>query len=254
MAVFFPDEPPRDPARQPGSGGVFGTPANLASRGLSRAARNVGGQNRGGVDAKTPPSPNRKETRFSDQPLSNAQKLILVKLAEAAFFKRWRDGARPSDKAQLRKAQEQFRREQAEIACGVWISGATQRHWNDLKAHFEALVGEAGAAFGTLMREHTNGYRQARFKIKRALEERGLDENYAAAIARDQFKRSLDHLSEKQAWCLFFTITNRGAKRARQGGQRSSGAVKATTAQPSLNHSSATAQLIAPLPDDNIPF
>lgn len=209
MPVFFPDEAPREPARPAEFGG-------MPSRGSPPLSKNARGENRGSSGAKTETASNRKQTRFSDKPLSNQQKWELSDLAEAAYKQLAAKGQLAplaSDPGSAKRQLEAFRVEQADIACGVRISGALQRHYNDLKAHFEAILGQTGAAFGTLMRRETNGQRQAMWKLQRALAERKLTEGYALTIARAKFKKhTLESLNEKQLWVLFYDITGRRSK------------------------------------------
>lgn len=236
MPTFFPDLPPSDRADAAVPAAV---PSRHVSRGpTARPSAAAGSRERTG--AKGP------YVRFDDRPLSGEQKLDLVKLSELAFKVRFQNtvGAIPSDKAQRRKAEAAFRQEQAEIAVGVRVSEALQKHWNDLKAHFEALIGESGAAFSTLMKAHSNGQRQAWHKLHVALRERGLDENYAGAIARSQFKKELTGLSEKQLWCIYFTITNR---RSKGGAPRRRASGKISTTQ-------TNAQIAAQIQAADIPF
>lgn len=81
-----------------------------------------------------------------------------------------------------------------------------------LRAHFRALLGHGGAAVSDLLRHQEEPRIRARWKLQRALEERGLEESYAAAICRRQFKCALADASEKQLWNLYFTVTNRRQK------------------------------------------
>jgi hypothetical protein len=244
MPVFFPDLPPDGRKSALEVETTSKTASCVDLRGSGRASEPQAGSrqrnevSRGGSGGKV---------KFEDQPLSAEQKWRLSELAEKVFLHRFQNtvGAIPSDKSQRAKAVTAFRHEQCEIAVGVRISEALQKHFNDLKAHFEALMGESGAAFGTLMREHTNGQRQAWHKLHIALKERGLDENYAGAIARSQFKKELSGLSEKQLWCVFFTITNRRSK---------GGAVRRQAPAKRVGPKSPSEQIAAVVNDADIPF
>ena len=105
--------------------------------------------------------------------------------------------------------QDEWRREQSILACGLRITEATQAHWADLKSRFQDLCGEPEKAFITQMREGDNKRRVAMWKLTQALNAKGLQPAYAASICRSQFKCPLEEASAKQLWCLFYTVTNR---------------------------------------------
>jgi len=76
-------------------------------------------------------------------------------------------------------------------------------------AHFQQKAGEGEAASHTLARDADNPRRIARYKLGRALAERGLAEEYAATICRRQYRCELDQASAGQLWRLLYTIRNR---------------------------------------------
>lgn len=117
--------------------------------------------------------------------------------------------------------ETEWRREQSILACGCRISEATQAHWADLKSRFQDLAGEVEKAFQTQMREGDNKRRVAMWKLTQALNAKGLQTTYAAAICRAQFKCALEDASAKQLWCLFYTVTNR--KKSAASSQRPAG-------------------------------
>ena len=95
-------------------------------------------------------------------------------------------------------------------ACGVQsLRAATQAHYGRLLAHFQALGGNPVAAARTATRDADNDRRIARYKLDQALAERGLAAEYASAICRQQFRRTLAEATAKQLWCLVFTVRNR---------------------------------------------
>jgi len=89
------------------------------------------------------------------------------------------------------------------------LCACTQAHYGRLVAHFQALGGNAAAATRTLVRDADNDRRIARYKLDEALRERGLREEYAAAICRRQYRCGLDGANARQLWSLLYTIRNR---------------------------------------------
>jgi hypothetical protein len=138
------------------------------------------------------------------KPLSKEQKMRLAILARKAAWEQ----KLGLDSKQL----EAWRQEVSIRACGLRISEASQCHWADLKSAFEDLAGDSVAAYQTQLRDGDNKRRVALWKLGKALEEKGLQPEYAGAICRMQFKCALEDASAKQLWCLFYTVTNRGKK------------------------------------------
>lgn len=95
-------------------------------------------------------------------------------------------------------------------AVGVQsLRACHQGHYGRLLAHFQAMAGETAAAAHTLARDADNDRRIALYKLREALRERGLQESYAAAICRNQYRCALNDASPKQLWRLVFTVRSR---------------------------------------------
>jgi len=143
-------------------------------------------------------------------PLSILQKREIAQLARRAY-EAWaeREAFEAINAEQSKTACfEAFRHVEQGKACGVQsLCACTQAHYGRLVAHFQALTGNA--ATRTLVRDADNDRRIARYKLDQALRERGLREEYAAAICRRQFKTSLEDATARQIWNLVFTIRNR---------------------------------------------
>lgn len=133
------------------------------------------------------------------KPLSRTQKTRLSILARKA-----------SDMQHIdRQEFADWRHEVAIRACGKRISEASQCHWADLKAAFQAEAGQDGKALNTHIYAADNKRRVALHKLTKAMAEKGLNPSYAESICHTQFKVPLAEASAKQLWCLFFTIQNR---------------------------------------------
>ena len=145
-------------------------------------------------------------------PLSILQKREIAQLARRAYDA-WseREAFEAINSGQSRTACfEAWRHVEQGKACGVQsLCACTQAHYGRLVAHFQALGGNAAAATRTLVRDADNDRRIARYKLDQALQERGLREEYAAAICRRQYRCGLDEANTKQLWRLVFTIRNR---------------------------------------------
>lgn len=95
------------------------------------------------------------------------------------------------------------------------LTTANHQQFNDLVAHFENMIPkEAGRAFRRSMRGDgdANKKRIALFKIRQVCAEANLHfPGYPLEVAREPYKVTrLDDLTPKQAWALFYTMTNRG--------------------------------------------
>jgi hypothetical protein len=150
-------------------------------------------------------------------PLSILQKREIAQLARRAYDA-WseREAFEAINSGQSRTACfEAWRHVEQGKACGVQsLCACTQAHYGRLVAHFQALGGNAAAATRTLVRDADNDRRIARYKLDQALQERGLREEYAAAICRRQYRCGLDEANTKQLWRLVFTIRNRRKRAA----------------------------------------
>lgn len=147
--------------------------------------------------------------------LSNEQKAEIGMLARRAY-QAWagREAFEECNPELSRtKCFEAWRHvEQGKAVGRQSLCDCTQDDYQPLRAHFLALIGAGGAAVNALMRHQEEPRIRARWKLQQALDERGLDESYAAAICRRQFKCALGDASEKQLWNLFFTVCKRRRK------------------------------------------
>jgi hypothetical protein len=147
-------------------------------------------------------------------PLNNDQKRILAKLATRAFQRecalaRGR-GERPQTDTPAATA---FRRREVVRATGkAGLRCCSQDDYGAVKGHFLNLLGEAGQAFEAIHHGEGNARRIAEFKLLKACETAHLPLSYVAKICANQFKCALEEATEKQLWCLMFTVQNRGRK------------------------------------------
>jgi hypothetical protein len=144
-------------------------------------------------------------------PLTNVQKRILSQLANRAYN---RDLAilRGRGEIILETADDYRRRHVAAASGKHGLRCCSQDDYGAVKAHFQDLLGETGKAMNTLVHSERNGRRIAEFKLVKACEAARLSLAYAANICRAQFKCSLEDATEKQLWCLMFTVKNRSRK------------------------------------------
>lgn len=148
-----------------------------------------------------------------NNPLSNQQKGDIAKLARQAYDA-WeqRDEFELANPTLSRTACfEAWRHVEQGKAVGVQSLRlcTSEKHYLRLMAHFAKLLGESARALLLLLRHGEEPRIRAYFKLRQALAERGLAEDYAAAICRRQYKRPLGEASEKQLWNLFYTVRNR---------------------------------------------
>lgn len=85
----------------------------------------------------------------------------------------------------------------------------SERDYLRLLAHFADLAGEGGKALAVLLRHGEEGRIRVFFKLQQVLAERGLEEGYAAQIARCKYKKPLGDCTEKMLWSLFFDVKKR---------------------------------------------
>ena len=88
----------------------------------------------------------------------------------------------------------------------------SERHYLRLLAHFNDLAGQGGEALRALLRHAEEARIVIFFKLQQALAQKGLDEGYAAHIARCKFKKPLGDCTEKQLWVLFFDVRRAKAR------------------------------------------
>ncbi len=145
-------------------------------------------------------------------PLSNDQKRLIAIAARKAYLAKPDRDLFEAINPDLSPTElfTAWRRVEQGKACGVQsLRACTQAHYGRLLAHFQALAGESGAAAQTLARDADNDRRVALYKLRQALRERGLQESYAAAICRQQYRCELTDASPKQLWRLVFTVRSR---------------------------------------------
>ncbi len=90
----------------------------------------------------------------------------------------------------------------------------SERHYLKLLAHFADIAGEGGVALRALLRHGEEERIRVFFKLQQKLAEKGLDEGYAAHIARCKFKKPLGDCAKNELWILFFDVSKRPAKAA----------------------------------------
>jgi hypothetical protein len=137
--------------------------------------------------------------RGLDVKLGAKEKQALAILAKQAYDVMKRNGATD-------ETPDEFRQRLSEQACGLRISEARRRHFNDIKAAFLMITGRTTAALHAADRSATEGVRQALHQLRTELKRHGLAEGYAEAICRDKFKRSLGEASEKQVWAIYYDV------------------------------------------------
>ena len=145
-------------------------------------------------------------------PLTNDQKRILSPLARRAFNRELALARGRGEKlADLN--EQKLRHEHVARACGkLGLRCCTQDDYGAVKAHFLDLLGEHAQAFRAVHHGEGNARRVAEYKLVQACEGAGLTLAYAAKICANQFKCALEDATEKQLWCLMFTVQNRGRK------------------------------------------
>lgn len=149
-------------------------------------------------------------------PLTKDQRsLMMRRFVLPAWRRRQNEGLAGED-------LEEWRREEQFKACHrTHLRSCTQADWPLLCGHFLRVMGRLDEARRMETRALTGNLPVARRKLEEALREAGPAlgdaRAYAAAIARRQFKRGLDELTERQVWCLVFTVRNRARGKARKG-------------------------------------
>lgn len=152
-------------------------------------------------------------------PLSKFQKGELAQLARAAYDvwpEREAFEAINSDLSRTKCFEAWRKVETGKVTGGVQsLRECTQAHYGRIKAHFLELVGDSTGADRARGRDADNPRRIALHKLKEALAAGGLQESYAAAICRRQFRCALTEASAKQLWNLVFTVRNRSSAKAK---------------------------------------
>lgn len=172
------------------------------------------------------------------RPLSRRQKAEVCMLARRAWEARpeeqeeWRGGlnAGLSESALFRA----WRREQQQSACGMTslTTCLQEADFPRLMAHFSTLAGDAQQAGYWLERLLEDGRNRALHVLKRETERFDLAwPGYPGAICGRQYKCGLGAATEKQLWCLVYTVRNRGGRKRgwKQGERRRSNLSKTKT-------------------------
>jgi len=143
-------------------------------------------------------------------PLSNLQKREIAIAARRAY-QAWpeREAYEALNAKEFSRSAcfDSWRHVEQGKAVGVQsLRECDQSHYGRCLAHFQRLAGDATAATRTEARDQDNDRRIARWKLNQALQERGLETGYAAAICRDKFKCLLDQATPGQLWKLVYDI------------------------------------------------
>jgi hypothetical protein len=161
--------------------------------------------------------------------LSNTQKAEIGQLAAQAW-QVWegREGFLEAN-GELSKSAcfSAWRHWQQGLACGRQsLRECTGDDYQLLRAHFLKLAGLEASARRAEERHISNPQRIAAYKLRQALAAAGLPEAYAGAICRRQYRCALADASERQLWCLVFTVRNRRTanRREARGERREEGA------------------------------
>lgn len=149
------------------------------------------------------------------RPLTKRQKAALAQMARKAYNKLSKYAlAEDQDFTTWRRAQ------QKKTVGKSSLTACQQRHYLQLRAHFQNLVGDVSAAFNSHMKRlapDTDGTKEERervlHKIKQQLDGSKYTLGYALAIARNKFSkpllRDLLDLTKPQLLELLFTVTDR---------------------------------------------
>lgn len=145
-------------------------------------------------------------------PLSHTQKAEIGQLARQAWLV-W-EGREAFLEANGELSQSAcfaaWRHWQQGLACGRQsLRECTGEEYQLLRAHFLKLAGLEASAQRAEERHVSNPRRIAAYKLRQALAAAGLPTEYAAAICRRQYRCALAEASERQLWCLVYTIRNR---------------------------------------------
>lgn len=209
MITVIPGQPFPEPQRST-------TPAPMDGGGRQYTLRN---SDHGAAPAKPRPPREPKVEMPNCGGLSQKEKADICRAANRAFDYLLETGELTLSTSMSRTNQAiEFRR--LEIRTHFRIASlldADHQQFNDICAHFENMVPEdAGKAFERSMKGDgdANKKRIALFKIKEACEAAKLPyPAYPLSMAASKFKvRTLDQLSPKQAWVIFYDMTSRSRK------------------------------------------
>lgn len=154
--------------------------------------------------------------RIAERPLSGKQKSLLVIMYRRAFARAEAHHATEGASFEEWRRAECVSATQHAAGGPVTISTAKQRHFNDLKAQAESLLGDSGAAFRTAMKskeaERITPLRRLIADCVQAFSPYGMGMPYMASIVRDKFGGALfDELDENQLEQLLMTLRARGS-------------------------------------------
>lgn len=137
-------------------------------------------------------------------PLTSAQRQRLAHIARRAW-------THARDRGHTHDDPDTWRHGQVLQAVGLpGLRQLTQQHFRAVRGHFLQLLGHHRPALSDIIASAGEGHRQALFILTRECKARSLPLAYPAAIARTQFQNPhLNELTEKQLWCLIYTIRNR---------------------------------------------
>lgn len=131
--------------------------------------------------------------------LSNRQKAVLAQIARRAH-------ARAGNGQPL----AEWRREQVFAACGRYgLTAAEGRHYNDIAARFESLLGNDGRALVHLVNGSSERRRQQEFLLLRLLASAKLSQTYVEKISQARFKCAVTDTTDAQLHDLVITIKAR---------------------------------------------
>ncbi len=95
-------------------------------------------------------------------------------------------------------------------ACGRQsLRDCSQDDFLLIRAHFHSLLGHGDQAARDLLRSEEEPRIRARYILARELDQRGLDEAYAATICRCKYKCALGDATARQLWGLVFDVRKR---------------------------------------------
>lgn len=138
--------------------------------------------------------------------LSTKQKKYLAQLARQAFKVRGTPGA----------DFDAWRHDEVAKAVGkAGLRCCSQLDYKAVQAHFLDMTGRSGQAMTALVQHQSEPRRQAEAVLLRELTNAGLHLNYANSICNAQFKCTLFDATEKQIWCIVYTIRNRASRKRR---------------------------------------
>jgi hypothetical protein len=146
----------------------------------------------------------------TQRPLSPRQRSSLTLIARQGWQILTKAGA-------IDEAFDDWRRREAEAACGFTISAAPSSMFDALAAHFFALAGKPEKALEIAMEPTPNDVRQVLFLVQQERSRQGLSEAYVSGISKAMFKKPTPETVGEARGVLFALIRRR--QRARQNGQ-----------------------------------